>query len=118
MFFNVSVELFRVELAPLAPALFRSERPGLGGGQMGSGAGDGRSGGDEGPRAGGLADSVVNSALRYRAQAPFVDSLLKEIGISPSSITSLGHLGDMVVLPVSDDKGSDTRDADKSTGGH
>ncbi len=92
--------------------------PGLSGSQQGTGGGDGRTGNEGGPRAGGLADSVVNSALRYRAQAPFVDSLLKEIGISPSSITSLGHLGDMVVLPVSDDKGSDTRDADKSTGGH
>jgi uncharacterized membrane protein YqiK len=30
---------------------------------------------------GGFADSVVNSALRYRAQAPLVDSLLKEIGL-------------------------------------
>jgi uncharacterized membrane protein YqiK len=30
----------------------------------------------------GIADSVVNSALRYRAQAPLIDALLKEIGLS------------------------------------
>ncbi len=33
-----------------------------------------------------FSDNVVNSALRYRAQAPLVDSLLKEIGISPGDI--------------------------------
>ena len=79
--------------------------PGLSGVQPGAGGGvNGGSANEDGPRAGGLADSVVNSALRYRAQAPFVDSLLKEIGVSPSSITSLGHLGNMVALPVSADK--------------
>ena len=31
--------------------------------------------------AGGFSDQVVNSALRYRAQAPLVDELLKEIGL-------------------------------------
>ena len=73
-------------------------------GTSGGGGGHGNDHGlapvDGAPRAGGLADSVVNSALRYRAQAPFVDSLLKEIGLSPNSITSLGHLGNMVALPV------------------
>lgn len=77
--------------------------PGLSGAQTGgAGGSNGPSVGDAGPRTGGLADSVVNSALRYRAQAPFVDSLLQEIGVSPSSITSLGHLGNMVALPVTD----------------
>jgi uncharacterized membrane protein YqiK len=32
----------------------------------------------------GLPEQVVNSALRYRAQAPLIDSLLKEIGLDPS----------------------------------
>jgi len=50
---------------------------GLGGGQSGGGtAGDGS----------GLPDSVVNSALRYRAQAPLIDSLLKEIGIQSGDV--------------------------------
>ena len=30
-----------------------------------------------------FADQVVNSALRYRAQAPLIDEMLKEIGIEP-----------------------------------
>ena len=34
MFFDVSMELCRVELAPFAPTLFRGERAGLGGGQI------------------------------------------------------------------------------------
>ena len=32
-------------------------------------------------RNGNLADNVVSSALRYRAHQPFLDSLLKEIGM-------------------------------------
>jgi uncharacterized membrane protein YqiK len=51
---------------------------GLGGG--GGGRGDGR----ESP--GSFADSVVNSALRFRAQAPLVDQLLREIGIDSGDI--------------------------------
>jgi len=38
---------------------------------------------------GSLADQVVNSALRYRAQAPLLDSLMKEVGINPSDINEL-----------------------------
>ncbi|TWI71159.1 putative membrane protein YqiK [Desulfobotulus alkaliphilus] len=36
-----------------------------------------------------LSDQVVNSALRYRAQAPILDSLLSEIGIKPGDINGL-----------------------------
>ncbi len=46
---------------------------------------DGLGGGGHGPggdyNGAGFADQVVNSALRYRAQAPLVDELLKEIGL-------------------------------------
>ena len=81
----------------------------VGGGNSGSSSGEG------GPRAGGLSDNVVNSALRYRAQAPFIDTLLQEIGVSPSSITSLGHLGSVMALPVTDNKGGESApDADTS----
>jgi uncharacterized membrane protein YqiK len=38
---------------------------------------------------GNLADQVVNSALRYRAQGPLVDSLLKEIGLEAGDINGL-----------------------------
>lgn len=36
-----------------------------------------------------LADQMVNSALRYRGQAPLVDSLLKEIGLDGGNINGL-----------------------------
>jgi uncharacterized membrane protein YqiK len=60
----------------------------------GEGGGDGAQlpGGEGGPGRSNLADSAVNAALRYRAQAPFVDDLLKHIGISPTSIVNLGTL--------------------------
>jgi uncharacterized membrane protein YqiK len=63
---------------------------GLGGG--GGGRGHNGAGPDIG---GGFADQVVNSALRYRAQAPLIDELLKEIGIEPGKIAQLpsGILG-------------------------
>ena len=35
---------------------------------------------------GGLADSVVNSALRFRAQAPLIDQLLREIGVQGGDV--------------------------------
>ena len=34
----------------------------------------------------GLADSVVNSALRFRAQAPLIDQLLREIGVAGGDV--------------------------------
>lgn len=34
----------------------------------------------------GLADQVVNGALRYRSQAPLLDALLKEVGLNGSDI--------------------------------
>ena len=46
-------------------------------------------------RNGNLADSVVSSALRYRAHQPFLDSLLKEIGMHPGEISNIRNiLGD------------------------
>ena len=42
--------------------------------------------------AGNLAESVVNAAMRYRSQIPFVDNLLKEVGMSPSNLSDLSDL--------------------------
>lgn len=43
-------------------------------------------GGDQGDHTNSnLPEQMVSSALRFRAQAPLVDSLLKEIGVDPSS---------------------------------
>jgi uncharacterized membrane protein YqiK len=79
--------------------------PGLSGGQASGTVGAGGEGGGSdvggGARPANLAESVVNSALRYRAQAPFVDSLLNEIGISASSIgvEGLGSLATTEYTP-------------------
>ncbi len=78
---------------------------GTGGDDSSSDLGGGGAPGGEGgrPRGGGtLADNIVSSALRYRAQAPFVDNLLKEIGMSPNEIT---HLGNLLREERSDDSG-------------
>ena len=64
-----------------------------GGGDDTSSDPDGGGSNASGPRSGGtLADNIVSAALRYRAQAPFVDTLLKEIGMSPNEITHIGNL--------------------------
>ncbi len=39
-----------------------------------------------------LADSVTNAALRYRAQSPLVDSLLKELGLEGGDINGLTRI--------------------------
>jgi len=69
---------------------------GLGGG------GGGRGGGVEG---GNLADNVVNSALRFRAQAPLVDQLLREIGIDAGDVGKVarGLLDRTPVKPALDE---------------
>ena len=65
---------------------------GLGG--VGHGAGD--------ANGAGFADSVVNSALRFRAQAPIVDQLLREIGLDAGDINRLAHgvSGGQAALPA------------------
>jgi uncharacterized membrane protein YqiK len=57
--------------------------PGLSGTGGSSVSGDG---GERAPRDGNLAEEVVSSALRYRSQAPFVDTLLGEIGMSSGEV--------------------------------
>src|SRR5206468_591412 len=55
---------------------------GGGGGQVGPG----------GETQANFSDSVVNSALRYRAQAPLVDSLLKEIGLQGGDLGQISKM--------------------------
>jgi len=57
---------------------------GAGGGAEVHGEGDSAAGSGRN-----LADQLVNSALRYRAQAPLVDALLREIGITRGDINGL-----------------------------
>ena len=56
---------------------------GLGGSSGGNGAAGGTGNG------GGLADQAVDAALRYRSQAPLVDALLQELGLSGGSLNGL-----------------------------
>jgi uncharacterized membrane protein YqiK len=66
---------------------------GLGGASNGAGS--------DGGHGGSFSDGLVNSALRYRAQAPLVDQLLREIGIEGGDIQRLvgGVSGAQVALP-------------------
>ena len=47
----------------------------------------------------GLADSVVNSALRFRAQAPLIDQLLKEIGVQGGELGQIAQSMGQTALP-------------------
>jgi len=71
---------------------------GLGGGGSG-GNGNGNGNGSGG--GGNFADGMVNSALRFRAQAPLVDQLLREIGLEGGDIQKLvgGVSGAQAALP-------------------
>ncbi len=61
---------------------------------IGGGSGGGGDGGGGGNGGGSLASSVVDHALRYRAQRPLVDALLKEVGLG-----DLADLGNLVAQP-------------------
>ncbi|NYT84628.1 flotillin family protein [Pollutimonas harenae] len=50
-----------------------------------------------GDKSSGIADGVVNSALRYRAQAPVIDQLLREIGLDGNNLS--GTTGSMLSTP-------------------
>jgi uncharacterized membrane protein YqiK len=59
-------------------------------GLNGSSANSGTDGAPQATAGGGnLADQVVSSALRYRAQQPLIDSLLGEVGIGGASLNDL-----------------------------
>jgi uncharacterized membrane protein YqiK len=58
----------------------------------------GGGGGGEGNGAG-FADSVVNSALRFRAQAPLVDQLLREIGVQGGELGQIAQSISAGALP-------------------
>ena len=51
---------------------------------------DGLAGGGEGGK--NMTDEVMDSALRYRVQAPLIDNLLKEVGIEGGSVSKMGDI--------------------------
>lgn len=51
---------------------------------------DGLGGGSDGHRS--PTDEVIESALRYRAQAPLIDELMKDIGVSGSNVSGMGDI--------------------------
>ena len=63
----------------------------------------GNSTGNESPPAHNLADQMVNSALRYRSQAPLVDGLLKELGLNGGDINGLTQSLHPNIAPQSKD---------------
>lgn len=81
------------------------------GGNGGNGGGLGPVNGDLGGSQASLSDSIVNSALRYRAQMPFVDNLLNEIGMSPSEIGNITNILGDYKKGISDG-GSESNQAD------
>lgn len=73
--------------------------PGMSGGAM---TGSGDTGQDSSGRDGNLAEQVVSSALRYRTQAPFVDTLLGEIGLTADTVHRPHTLQDLSKVVYSD----------------
>jgi uncharacterized membrane protein YqiK len=65
------------------------------------GLGGSSGGGGDSANGATFSDGVVNSALRFRAQAPLVDQLLREIGIEGGDIQRLvgGASGATAALP-------------------
>jgi uncharacterized membrane protein YqiK len=68
-------------------------------------AGSNGSGGGSVDNGGGFADQLVNSALRYRAQSPLVDEMLKEIGLDTGKIGRIASSTIGVPVKKTDDSG-------------
>lgn len=64
------------------------------------GAGGGHGAGEGGHGGGNLAEQLMSSALRYRAQAPLVDSILHEVGLDGSSLQGLVTALRKPVIPL------------------
>ena len=73
-----------VELQAIAHTLYVSEN--------GSGNGDGENGNGGNGSGRSATDEVIDSALRYRVQAPLIDSLLADIGVEGGSLAKMPGL--------------------------
>jgi len=94
------------------------------GGGSGSGGNGTVASGSSGGGGDSLADQVVNSALRYRAQSPLVESLLNEVGLKGSGINDFTKqlqedmqtkAGSELPKPDSSDHGADVKDDEPPT---
>lgn len=78
---------------------------------------DGMNGGSGGNR--NVTDEVIDSALRYRVQAPLIDSLMKDIGIEGGSVGRMTDVlrdaKDIVTLTKEKGKGRPARGKSKAT---
>lgn len=88
---------------------------GGGGGNGSSGHGGGESAGNGSQ--GNLADQVINSALRYRGQAPLLDSLLSEIGLTGADVHGLTSIARSQPSGGSVDGGGSAAVAEKDAAG-
>ncbi len=83
----------------------------FGGNSGGGGSANNNGGGNNNMGGASLSDQIVDSALRYKAQAPLVDGLLREIGIDGASIGSISKaLKDEVSFDDSDTDSDDKGD--------
>jgi hypothetical protein len=77
--------------------------------------------GGGGAREGSPTDEVINSALRYRVQAPLIDNLLSDIGIDGGNLSKQGGLireaSDMQRIAEAARKGGRTEDTRKAPKG-
>jgi len=80
---------------------------------------DGLGGGGDGHSS--PTDEVIQSALRYRAQAPLIDEMMKEIGVQNPNVTGMGDLfrsaKDAQSLAQSAAKGAESEDKSEQTPG-
>lgn len=63
-----------------------------------------------------MADQVVSSALRYRSQAPFVDTLLGEIGLTGDSVHRSHTLQDLSKIVYTEPSASSVAEPAKGAG--
>src|SRR5208283_683384 len=82
--------------------------PGLSSPGATGGGGEGAEGAPSAPKDGNLAEEVVTSALLYRAHAPFVDTLLGEIGLSAGDIHRTQPLQNLSKIVYSQTKDADS----------
>ncbi|MFK7965880.1 MAG: flotillin domain-containing protein [Burkholderiaceae bacterium] len=77
--------------------------------------------GNEGGGDGSVTDEVINSALRYRVQAPMIDSLMKDIGVDGGKLGNMADVfrnaRDIDALSRGKEKSSKSSSEPKAEGG-